>query len=270
MRRAVRQVIEQESDLIVVGEASNGFEAAEQAAQTLPDVVLMDLNMPACDGFEATERVLIRSPHSRIVIFTASREECHVFQAIQRGAIGYITKDVEPEALLRAIRCAARNDLCIPGALASRVLAYIRAFGHTQPYVASSRQAAIVYRIPQRSNSRTTSTAQAIPAESRASVPESPTEAIVESTTGTAAIDLTTVPEQPYAMPIPTIRPLTEREREILDLMRKGRKNREIALELEIAESTVHKHVQNIFEKLHARNRAEAIYFTSIEGRCIL
>jgi DNA-binding NarL/FixJ family response regulator len=60
-----------------------------------------------------------------------------------------------------------------------------------------------------------------------------------------------------------TIRPLTDREREILDLMRKGQKNREIATELAIAESTVHKHIQNIFEKLHARNRTEAIYLTS-------
>jgi|SRR5579863_2686570 len=60
-----------------------------------------------------------------------------------------------------------------------------------------------------------------------------------------------------------TIRPLTGRESEILHLMRKGQKNREIANELAIAESTVHKHIQNIFEKLHARNRTEAIYLTS-------
>ncbi|HLX40618.1 MAG TPA: LuxR C-terminal-related transcriptional regulator, partial [Ktedonobacteraceae bacterium] len=59
-------------------------------------------------------------------------------------------------------------------------------------------------------------------------------------------------------------RPLTGREHEILDLMRKGRKNREIAQELAIAESTVHKHIQNIFEKLHARNRTEAIYLTRL------
>ena len=69
--------------------------------------------------------------------------------------------------------------------------------------------------------------------------------------------------ETTTSKPVP--RPLTEREAQILDLMRKGRKNREIGYELCIAESTVHKHVQNIFEKLHARNRTEAIYFTHIE-----
>lgn len=63
--------------------------------------------------------------------------------------------------------------------------------------------------------------------------------------------------------PETTIRPLTGREQEILHLIRCGRKNREIAATLCIAESTVHKHIQNIFEKLHARNRTEAIYLTS-------
>jgi len=58
------------------------------------------------------------------------------------------------------------------------------------------------------------------------------------------------------------LHPLTEREQEILDLIRRGHKNREIAGELCVAESTVHKHVQNILEKLHARNRTEAIYLT--------
>jgi DNA-binding NarL/FixJ family response regulator len=79
---------------------------------------------------------------------------------------------------------------------------------------------------------------------------------VAESQSGSATATLTA----------PIVRPLTLREREILDLMRRGRKNREIAGELCIAESTVHKHVQNIFEKLHARNRTEAIYLTSNEG----
>src|ERR1700730_976923 len=93
MRRAVREVVEKEAGMAVVAEASNGEEAELQAAQTQPDVVIMDVDMPDCNGFEATERVLACSPHSRVVIFTATHKDQHVFQAIQRGAMGYITKD---------------------------------------------------------------------------------------------------------------------------------------------------------------------------------
>ena len=229
MRRAVREVVEKENDMAVVAEASNGHEAEAQAAQTQPDVVLMDLDMPDCNGFEATERVLACSPHSRVVIFTASHQEQHVFQAIQKGAMGYITKDIEPDARVHAIRCAARNDLCIPGALATQVLAHIRMIWQTQSrHIALS--SSISYRTPRR--------------------------------TATAVLSEEQLPDQPVVKPP---RPLTEREQQILDLMRKGHKNREIAGALCIAESTVHKHVQNIFEKLHARNRTEAIYLTSSE-----
>lgn len=232
MRRAVREVIEKESDLSVIAEASNGTEAEAQAERTQPDVILMDLDMPDCSGLEATERVLACSPNSRVVIFSASHQEQLVFQAIQRGAMGYITKDIEPDALVHAIRCAARNDLCISGTLAAQVLAYMRTLWQNQA-LHSSKTPAISYRTPRRSASQ-------------------------------IGPVIASLDEQPAPSNAP--RPLTGREREILDLMRKGRKNREIAGELCIAESTVHKHVQNIFEKLHARNRTEAIYLTSVEG----
>jgi len=224
IRRAVRQVVEKEHDLEIVAEACNGDEAEQQAAQTQPDVVLMDLDMPHGDGFETTRRVLACSPHSHVVIFTASHEEQHAFHAIQCGAIGYITKDIEPDALIHAIRCAARDELCIPRSLATQVLAHLRSFGQQALQTAQMPKAAlhatVAYNIPQR------------PGSASANGQNKP-------------------------------RMLTDREREIIDLMRLGRKNREIAKELAIAESTVHKHIQNIFEKLHARNRTEAIYLTT-------
>ncbi len=235
MRRAVREVVEKEEDMSVVAEASNGHDAELQAAETQPDVVLMDVDMPDCNGFEATERVLACSPHSRVVIFTASHQDQHVFQAIQKGAMGYITKDIEPEALVHALRCAARNDLCIPGAFAAHMLAQLRLLWKSQAaYAGLFSDGPISYRTPRRSTARSADSEQM-------------------------------AQEQPTVAPLKVPRPLTDRERQILDLMRKGRKNREIAAELCIAESTVHKHVQNIFEKLHARNRTEAIYLTSIE-----
>jgi two-component system nitrate/nitrite response regulator NarL len=229
MRRAVREVLEKEEDMTVVEEASNGYEAEVQAAQTQPDVVLMDVDMPDCNGFEATERVLACSPHSRVIIFTANHQENHIFQAIQKGAMGYITKDIEPDALVHALYCAANNHLCLPGVFAGQVLAHLRTSWKAQniPQVSVS----YAYRTPRQTNHHV-------------AVQQSPDQLTIENT----AIS----------------RPLTNREMQILNLMRMGRKNREIAQELKIAESTVHKHVQNIFEKLHARNRTEAIYLTSL------
>jgi DNA-binding NarL/FixJ family response regulator len=228
MRRAVREVVEKEEDLTVVAEASNGHEAEVQAAQTQPDVVLMDVDMPDCNGFEATERVLACSPHSRVIIFTANHQDNHIFQAIQKGAMGYITKDIEPDALVHALRCAANNHLCIPGIFAGQVLAQLRTSWKAQNM--SQVSVSYAYRTARQTNYH-------------AAVQQSPDQLTTENT-GLS-------------------RPLTNREMQILSLMRMGRKNREIAHELRIAESTVHKHVQNIFEKLHARNRTEAIYLTS-------
>ncbi len=139
MRRVIRDIVEKEDDLEIVAEAGNGYEAETQAMQTLPDVVLMDLDMPECDGFEATERVLACSPHSRIVIFTASHYEHDAFSAIQRGAMGYLTKDVEPDTLLKAIRCAARDELYIARPLANRVLAHIRLLQLLSPMLENAR-----------------------------------------------------------------------------------------------------------------------------------
>jgi DNA-binding NarL/FixJ family response regulator len=232
MRRAVRAVLEKEEDLTVIAEASNGQQAEEQASQIHPDVVLMDSDMPDCTGFEATERVLACSPLSRVIIFTATHQEQNLFYALYKGAIGYITKDIEPDDLIHAIRCAARNDLCIPGVFAAQLITQIRAIWRS-PFFYSGTRASYSYRTPRRTPQMPLPEQEDVPQETTANVP---------------------VP-----------RPLTEREAQILDLMRKGRKNREIGSELCIAESTVHKHVQNIFEKLHARNRTEAIYLTHVE-----
>ncbi len=230
MRRAVREVIDKEEELEVVAEASTAQEAEQLAEQTQPDVVLMDADLPDCSGFDATRHVLDISPQSHVIIFTGTHQEQLVFRAIQKGAIGYITKDVEPEALVHAIRCAARNDLCIPAQLAAPVIDHVRNYWKMHEQSANTLHSSISYRIPRRAGQMITSDDTHEPASTQ------------------------------------TLRPLTDREHQILDLMRKGHKNREISSELHIAESTVHKHVQNIFEKLHARNRAEAIYLTTIEA----
>ena len=234
IRRVVREVVEGESDMEVVAEAHDGFEAEAQAMQVQPDVVLMDLDLPGCDGFEATERILACSPHSHIVILTASRHEEHIFSAIQSGAVGYLTKDIEPGALIHAIRCAVLDELCIPGPLAGFILEHIRSLQISTTIGTAGREMLLSGKQARFGSSE--------PIQIRGG-----RRAAAEGGQLGQAMAL---------------HPLTEREQEILDLIRRGHKNREIAGELCVAESTVHKHVQNILEKLHARNRTEAIYLT--------
>jgi DNA-binding NarL/FixJ family response regulator len=213
LRQVVREIVDREPDLEVVAEAGDGEAAVQQAAEAQPDVVLMDLSMPVCDGFQATQQILACSPHSRVVIFSASAEEQHVLRALQCGAIGYITKDACAEGLLTAIRRAAQSDLYMAHPLATRLLTLLRTLKlETPPKVMTAHAPGILKSAPARK------------------------------------------PRSKRHLP------LTGRERQVLNLIRQGQRNREIARELRIAESTVHKHVQNIFEKLDARNRAEALF----------
>lgn len=216
LRQVVREIIAGEPDLEVVAEASNGNEAVQWAAEIQPDVVLMDLLMPVCDGFQATEQLLARSPRSHVVIFSASIEERHMLRALQCGAIGYVTKNADAESLLIAIRRAAQDELYMAPPLATRLLKLLRTLK------ADTAQTTREVQTPRVSHT--------------------------------------------FSMPVKKSKrnlPLTGRERQILNLIRQGQRNREIARELRIAESTVHKHVQNIFEKLDARNRTEALFLTS-------
>lgn len=264
MRRVVKEVIEKEDDLEVVAEAGNGLEAEKQAQQVQPDIILMDLDLPGCDAFETEEHLLSYSPGSRVVIFTASHLGQHVILALQRGAIGYITKDIEPDGLVHALRCAIQNDFYIPAPLATHVLTFLRlralppdlyiknsfAPGFEGYNAMGTLLTGRLRRSPQ-------ATAIAYRIATRYTTPQ--------LTPPTTVLEEDAEPQVSGTAPAVRCRPLTEREREILDLMRRGRKNKEIAGELCIAESTVHKHVQNIFEKLHARNRAEAIFLVSGE-----
>ncbi len=258
MRRAVREVIEQEGDMSVVAEATNDLEAETLATETQPDVILIDPDIPGGKGFETMEHLQSCSPNACMVVFVATHQEQHVFQALQRGAMGYLTRDVEPDALIHAIRCAARNDLCIPSTLASSVVAYLRTMWLTQ-------ESSPWHQASMRFNDRNLSFTKAFTSC------WSPTPEMIASmddlshraSRRTRRVRKSPLQDQPPDATPPSPRPLTDREQQILDLMRRGQKNREIARDLSIAESTVHKHVQNIFEKLHARNRTEAIYLTS-------
>ena len=116
-------------DLEVAGEAADGLQAVALAASLQPDVVVMDLNMPALHGLEATRRILQTSPHIAVLVVTMFDDDS-VFAAMQAGARGYLLKGAEPEATLRAIRTVAGGEAIFSPTVARRVMDY---FARRQP-----------------------------------------------------------------------------------------------------------------------------------------
>src|SRR5690606_13529550 len=100
MRRALRQLIELEHDLVVVGEANNGLEACALVERLQPDLVVLDNNMPELNGVEALKRLREQGYAGRILLFTVSDAEQDVSDAMRFGANGYLLKDMEPELLI--------------------------------------------------------------------------------------------------------------------------------------------------------------------------
>ena len=122
VRDGLAAVLARRPDITVVGEASNGIEAVEKAAQLRPDVILMDLRMPEMDGAEAMRRIRQRDPDVRFLVLTTFDNDEYIFEAIQAGAKGYLLKDASREDLFRAVVAVYRGESLIQPAVASRVL----------------------------------------------------------------------------------------------------------------------------------------------------
>jgi len=194
-RDGVRAILSTARDLQVVGEAARGDEAIAQAASLLPDIILMDIQMPGENGIEATRRILHASPHIGIIMITMLEDDDSVFAAMRIGARGYILKGADKSEMLRTIRAVAQGEALFGPAVARRLVNFFRELD-------GSRQ--------------------------RAAPPQA-------------------FPE------------LTERERELLDLIAQGHNNATIAERLTLSPKTVSNHISNIFSKLQVADRAQAI-----------
>ena len=103
-RRGVRNILELEGDIEVVGEAGNGREALATVEELTPDVVLMDLGLPAPNGIETTQRIKRELPHTGVIVLASNDDEDQLFDAIKAGAAAYVLKDIDPTDLLAIIR----------------------------------------------------------------------------------------------------------------------------------------------------------------------
>ena len=125
VRRGFGALINAEDDLEVVGEAANGLEAIEQAFTTRPDVILMDIRMPALDGIEATRRITAddRLQLTKVLVLTTFDLDQYVYDALRAGASGFLLKDTAPQQLLDAIRVVADGDALIAPGITRRLIA---------------------------------------------------------------------------------------------------------------------------------------------------
>jgi NarL family two-component system response regulator LiaR len=197
VREGLRNFLALQDGLEIVGEASDGNEAIEQAQRLEPDVILMDLVMPGLDGIGAMRQLRTRTPASRVIVLTSFLEDERVLPAIQAGAAGYLLKNVAPAELARAIRAAHAGEAIIDPTAAARLV-------------------------------------HAIADDGRPRIEE---------------------PER-----------LTRRERDVLELIARGRSNKRIALELGISEKTVKTHVGHLLAKLGVTDRTQAALMAVEEG----
>jgi DNA-binding NarL/FixJ family response regulator len=125
-REGLAGIITAQPDLEVVGEASDGLEAIVMAQELKPDLILMDIQMPGCDGLEATLKIKKALPETVIVMLTVRDDEEKLFETIKYGAQGYLLKNIRSRELLEMIRGAMRGEAAITPAIAGRMLEEFR------------------------------------------------------------------------------------------------------------------------------------------------
>jgi len=133
-REGLAGILSAQPDFEVVGEASDGLEALVKAQELVPDLILMDVGMPGCDGLEATRRIKQELPAVTIVILTVRDEEEKLFEAIKSGAQGYLLKNIRSREMLTLLRGAVRGQAAITPALAGRMLEEFRRLSRQAPW----------------------------------------------------------------------------------------------------------------------------------------
>ncbi|WKV76238.1 response regulator transcription factor [Streptomyces sp. PCS3-D2] len=130
IRHGVRLILRHAGDIDVVAEAADGRQAVALAAAHLPDVALVDIRMPVCDGLAAIAPLLALDPAPRVVMLTTFGDEDNVLTALREGAAGFLLKDEGPQELIAAVRAAAAGDSVLsPGVTGSVIARMLRVGG---------------------------------------------------------------------------------------------------------------------------------------------
>ena len=202
-REGLRDMLADEPELEVVGEAANGLEALALCSRLQPDLVLMDVRMPRLDGLEATRKVKQEYPKIIVLILTMHENLDYLLEALRAGAAGYVLKDAPREEVVTAVWQALGGESPLDPELAARLLRRL-----------------------------------ADEEKERVEVPRS---------------------ARGWRGGLANVEPLTPREEEVLELMKLGHTNRQIARDLVISPGTAKNHVEHIIQKLVVSDRTQAV-----------
>lgn len=184
VRAGLEGMLSGQPDMEVVGEAGDGADGIRLAERLRPDVVLMDLRMPALDGVAATQEIKARRPEINILVLTTYDSDADILRAVEAGATGYLLKDAPREELYEAVRAASQGKVLFAPAVADKLMRSIREPGRET---------------------------------------------------------------------------LSQREIEVLGLVRRGSSNKEIARTLHVSEATIKTHLIHTFRKLGVDDRTAAV-----------
>jgi len=205
-RQGLRRILDSEEDLYIEREVGDGREALEAAKELLPDIILMDVNLPSMNGLQVTREIKSYMPSISVIILTAYDDDQQLFHSIRAGASAYYSKDVEPKRIVETIRQVSRGNYVINDEVMAR------------PQVATW---------------------------------------LLKEFDG-----LSDVHEAPGGLFVP----LSPREMEVLELIVRGKSNKEIARQLGISSQTVKNHLSSILRKLAVNDRTQAAVYALRRG----
>lgn len=154
VRNGLRMLLDVQPDVEVLGLAEEGAQALALAAETPPDVVLMDVNMPGMGGIEATQKLRELSPHTQVVILTSHHQDALVFPAIKAGALSYLLKSASPDEVVEAVRAAAVGEARLHPRIARRLMEEISG-SRPQPDVLTARELEVLRLVADGLDNRT-------------------------------------------------------------------------------------------------------------------
>lgn len=258
VRGGLSMLVNSQPDLQVVMEADDGLAAIDVFDRMVsegqaPQVILMDVRMPHCDGLEAARRILERDGERevsedervRIIMLTTFDIDEYVYSAVRAGASGFLLKDTPPEQLLEAIRTVHRGDAVIAPSATRRLLEQMI------PVLDSPAPVVPTAPAPPAAES-----AQVIPPAAGSELPKATFIPAEHASPANSSYQSEPVQDYPHRE---LIEQLSPREFEVLGLIARGLSNAEITRELVLSEATVKTHVSHVLAKLGARDRVQAV-----------